>query len=89
MGTNIKSSYDSINKIFTDDMDLLKGKGFTPINPPSAGECGDMLTIHFHGKDTDLCPPMVSTVSKVSPIFETLTVIGGMSISISIFLGGF
>lgn len=89
MGTNINGSYDALNKIFVDDIALLKGKGFTPIDPPSDGQCGDMLTIHFHGTDTDLCPPMVTTVNKVSPMFETLTVIGGMTISISIFLGGF
>lgn len=88
LGDNIYNSYNNIKELYNNDLNLLKGKGFTPFVIPS-GDCGQNLAFTVRNTTVDLCPPLTKSLSQSAPIFSNVTFIGGVSVAISIFLGGF
>lgn len=84
---NIHTQLTAIKTTFDDTKGLLNGSWTPPVIP--SGACGDSLVLHWHGKDVDLCPPMLETTSQFSPIVTPLVTLGGMALSIVIFIGGF
>jgi hypothetical protein len=78
--TSVKSTFDSTKS-------LLNGSWTAPAIPP--GVCGNTLVLNWHGRSIDLCPPIVDSTSKASPIVSPIVTLGGMGLAISIFLGGF
>lgn len=84
---NIRNQLTAVKTTFDSTKALLNGSWTPPVIP--AGACGDSLTLNWHGRNIDLCPPMAEATSKVSPIVAPIVTLGGMALSISLFLGGF
>lgn len=85
--TNIKTQLGAAQTTFNDTKALLDGSWAPPVIP--AGACGDSLILNFHGKEVDLCPPIMNTAVQFSPIVAPVVTLGGMALSIIIFIGGF
>jgi hypothetical protein len=86
MSENILNQVANTQNTFTNTFDLLNN-GFQPISIP-AGSCGGGMVISAFGKTTDLCPPLAESVSQFAPLFQLLTFLVGLIISIRIFLSG-
>lgn len=85
--TNIGTQLTAVKTSFDTTKALLNGSWSPPVIP--AGACGDSLVLHWHGRNVDLCPPMMNATSQVSPIVTPIITLGGMALAITIFIGGF
>jgi hypothetical protein len=85
--SNVGSQLTSVKSTFDSTKSLLNGSWTPPTIPP--GVCGNTLVLNWHGRAIDLCPPIVDSTSKASPIVSPIVTLGGMGLAISIFLGGF
>lgn len=84
---NIHTQLTAIETTFESTQALINGSWTPPVFP--AGSCGDSLVLNWHGRNIDLCPPIVETTSHFSPIVASIVTLGGMALSITIFIGGF
>jgi hypothetical protein len=84
---NIRTQLTAVKTTFDNTKTLLNGSWTPPAIPP--GACGDSLVLNWHGRSIDLCPPIVNSTSKISPIVAPIVTLGGMALSITIFIGGF